>query len=64
MKNWNWDETRIAHADGTGTYEEGFYVADQAAYDCGTEPVAGPFKTYGEAMRRRMEIDSEQEDVK
>lgn len=53
MNKWNYDEDRLAFCDGTGNYSEGYYFADQAAYECGTEPVQGPFATRQEAIEAR-----------
>lgn len=60
MNKWNYDEDRIAYADGTGTYNAGYYFADQAAYECGTEPVQGPFRTRRAAIAARDKWDAEE----
>ena len=59
MNKWNYDEDRIAYADGTGTYDAGFYFADVAANECGAEPVGGPFKTRDAAISARDKWDDD-----
>lgn len=58
MNKWNYDEDRIAYADGTGTYNEGYYFADQSAYECGTSPVGGPYATREAAISARDNWDA------
>ena len=60
MNKWNYDSERICFCDGTGHYERGYYFADLSGYECGTEPVRGPFETAQEAIDARVKFDKEE----
>ena len=58
---WKYDDDRVAHADGTGTYEKGWYAAAPSTAEAGQSPNAGPFATREEAVKRAEEIKKDEE---
>ena len=60
MSKWNWSENHTAYADGTGTYEAGWYATSESGYLCGSGPEAGPFATEAEAAVAAKKLEEEQ----
>ena len=58
---WKYDDDRVAHADGTGTYAEGWYAAAPSTAEAGQSPDAGPFATREEAVVRADEIKRDED---
>lgn len=59
MRGWNWEEGNVAYADGTGTFEAGWYaISESSRLSCG-EPDDGPFGTREEAEAAAQRLDEE-----
>jgi len=42
---WHYEDENVAYADGTGTYEKGWYAASPSTVEAGQSPERGPFAT-------------------
>lgn len=42
---WTYEADNVEFADGTGTYEEGWYAASPSTVEAGQSPERGPFAT-------------------
>lgn len=55
---WTYDNN-VAYADGTGTYEAGWYAAAPTTADFGESPESGPFATREEAESEALKLAAE-----
>jgi len=53
---WHYENENIAYADGTGTYEKGWYAASPSTVEAGGSPDAGPFSRRPTAEKRAKEL--------
>jgi len=58
---WKYEAGNVAYADGTGTYEEGWYAASPLTVDAGQSPERGPFETREQADAAAEELANEEQ---
>ena len=56
---WKYEDGNVAYADGTGTYEEGWYAATALTVESGQSPELGPFGKREQAVAAAEELEKE-----
>lgn len=57
---WTYEADSVAFADGSGTYEEGWYAASPSTVGAGQSPDRGPFATRELAKAEAVRLAAEE----